>query len=77
MLPESDSKTLAHFGGLGVQINMSAPEVFDSGDFHVIFVGCRPVLVSFSVKIHQFNDLRDFAVITSFDSTESDFSQSR
>ncbi|KAH9208656.1 hypothetical protein DL95DRAFT_311499, partial [Leptodontidium sp. 2 PMI_412] len=45
MLPKSDSNTLAHFGGLGALINMYSPEVFDSGDFHAIFVGCRPVLI--------------------------------
>ncbi|KFY50094.1 hypothetical protein V495_00349 [Pseudogymnoascus sp. VKM F-4514 (FW-929)] len=45
MLPKSDSNTLAHFGGLAALINMYSPEVFDSGDFHVIFVGCRPVLL--------------------------------
>ena len=47
MLPKSDSSnTLAHFGGLGALIKMYSPEVFSSGDLHVIFVGCRPVLVS-------------------------------
>ncbi|PVH73551.1 hypothetical protein DL98DRAFT_607025 [Cadophora sp. DSE1049] len=45
MLPEPDSNTLAHFGGLGALINMYSPGVFESGDFHVIFVGCRPVLL--------------------------------
>lgn len=48
MLPESQSNTLTHFGGLGALINMYSPEVFETGDFHVIFVGCRPVLVSIS-----------------------------
>jgi len=46
MLPKSNSNTLAHFGGLGALINMYSPEVFSSGDFHAIFMGCRPVLVS-------------------------------
>jgi len=45
MLPESQSNTLTHFGGLGALINMYSPEVFETGDFHVIFVGCRPVLL--------------------------------
>jgi dihydroxyacetone kinase len=46
MLPKSDGNTFAHFGGLGALTNMYSPEVFSSGDFHAIFVGYRPVLVS-------------------------------
>ncbi|KAG4443492.1 hypothetical protein IFR05_001062 [Cadophora sp. M221] len=45
MLPRSDCNTLAHFGGLGALINIYSPKVFDSGDYHLIFVGCRPVLL--------------------------------
>lgn len=46
MLPKPDGDTMAHFGGLGAVINMFSPDVFSSRDFHAIFVGCRPVLVS-------------------------------
>ncbi|ESZ95785.1 hypothetical protein SBOR_3802 [Sclerotinia borealis F-4128] len=45
MLPKSEGNTFAHFGGLGALINMYSPEVFSSGDFHLIFLGCRSVLL--------------------------------
>ncbi|KAH7394696.1 hypothetical protein BKA66DRAFT_455546 [Pyrenochaeta sp. MPI-SDFR-AT-0127] len=45
MLPTSGDGIPAHFGGLGALISLFPPELFSSGDFHAIFVGCRPVLL--------------------------------
>ncbi|KAH7083513.1 hypothetical protein BKA63DRAFT_530273 [Paraphoma chrysanthemicola] len=45
MLPTSDDSIPAHFGGLGALISMFPPELFSTGDFHAMFVGCRAVLL--------------------------------
>ncbi|KAH7394670.1 hypothetical protein BKA66DRAFT_567027 [Pyrenochaeta sp. MPI-SDFR-AT-0127] len=62
MLPTSDNGIPAHFGGLGALISLFPSELFSSGDFHAIFVGCRPVLLFQALTARPNSDNQDNAI---------------
>lgn len=45
LLPTSNEATYAHCKGLGALMSSYPPDLFDSDNFHFVFVGCRPVLL--------------------------------
>lgn len=47
MFPTSSAGLFAHFAGFNALVKSYPPDLFSSDDFHEIFVGCRPILVSF------------------------------
>lgn len=47
MFPTSSAGLFAHFAGFNALVKSYPPDLFSSDLFHAIFVGCRPILVSF------------------------------